>query len=199
MERDVNPFDPTLAIQWPIARDQLVVSAKDEAAPLLDSPEVQASLQRNHRRIQRKCTVLLLGRWLVGPSGGDLGHSSGYFGSHFEKHLQGVDYVLAPVRLQQRESIAQWLDACQPEAVICAAGTAGESRWLVGADGWVRQAQHLLVPGQSGRDARPERDLPAGFGRAVPGAGDPLHAGASVCGCLRSRGRCSQGCSTTPS
>lgn len=34
-EHEVDPFDPTLGIQWGVTRDQAVLSAKDAAAPSL--------------------------------------------------------------------------------------------------------------------------------------------------------------------
>ena len=41
------------------------------------------------------------------------------------EQLCQVDYVVCGVRLEQRESIAWWLEQCTPQHVICAAGTAG--------------------------------------------------------------------------
>jgi len=115
LERDLNPFDPELAIDWPVPKEQLTFSAKDGAAPLFRSEVVQKSLAFNIKRTPRKCHVLLMG-------------ASGYFGSEIEKHLLAaeVDYVVCGVRLEQRESIAWWLEQCTPQHVICAAGTAGK-------------------------------------------------------------------------
>eukprot|EP00658_Telonema_sp_P-2_P078634 TRINITY_DN7412_c0_g1_i6.p1 TRINITY_DN7412_c0_g1~~TRINITY_DN7412_c0_g1_i6.p1 ORF type:complete len:465 (+),score=116.32 TRINITY_DN7412_c0_g1_i6:50-1444(+) len=111
-ECDVNLFDPDIGIVWPIEQGQMVISAKDKAAPPLSSDKVQRGLAVNW---QRPCDVLLMG-------------SSGYFGSHYEKHLRakGLDYVVVPCRLHQRQEICIWLDRCSPKAVICTAGTAGK-------------------------------------------------------------------------
>lgn len=111
----MNPFDPELGIDWPVARESLIISAKDQAAPLVSSPEVQNWIQHCSTHTPRKCEVLLIGE-------------KGYFGVHYVKWLEskGVDYVACDARLHQRELICHWLDKCQPVSVICPAGIAGK-------------------------------------------------------------------------
>jgi dTDP-4-dehydrorhamnose 3,5-epimerase len=43
-EREVNPFDPELGIDWGVAREQALLSAKDAAAPSLEAARSQGLL-----------------------------------------------------------------------------------------------------------------------------------------------------------
>ena len=113
-EIDVNCWDPSVGIDWPVSATEVLMSDKDRAAPPLVCDIVQEKLRQNCERMPRKCKVLLLG-------------DKGYIGGQFRKHLRskGVDFVAASVNLENRETLRRWLDSCEPCYVICAAGIAG--------------------------------------------------------------------------
>jgi len=117
LDVEIHPFDPEVAIEWPKAAKEYILSTKDMNAKSLK--EMMPRLQELSDKEKFGSTVDFV---VMG--------ASGFFGTKVCSMLREGKYNFAMmpkgVRLNDRRAIERKLDIWKPKYLICCAGTAGK-------------------------------------------------------------------------
>jgi len=114
---ELNPFDKTINVQWPKAKKEYILSAKDTAAKSFEEllPRLKELAEMEKRGSEVDYVVM---------------GATGFFGKKMCQILsdQKKNFARMPqsVRLQDRNAIERHLDRWKPKYVIVCAGTAGK-------------------------------------------------------------------------